>query len=341
MQATHPQVEGRMTDRYRIFGAELSPYSCKVRSWFRYKGVAHDWIARTSANDAEFQKLAKLPLVPLVVTPEGEAIQDSTPIIDALEARFPEPSIHPAEAAANAASAILEEYGDEWGNKWMFHYRWAREADQRSAAERIAQGRFGASCAALEGLAKQIQTRMVPRLACVGSSAETAGFIERSFKEALALIEAHLATRDYLFGGRPAFGDFGLAAQLHQCATDPTAGAILAATAPRTLAWAMRMQEPKAAGAFEPWSALAPTLVPLFREEVAARFLPWSRANADALGAGAPRFTVTLGPHVFTQAPQKYHARSLEMLMSRLAPLLGQPGVRPMLEQTGCAAWVG
>jgi hypothetical protein len=21
-------------------------------------------------------------------------------------------------------SALLEEYGDEWGNKWMFSYRW-------------------------------------------------------------------------------------------------------------------------------------------------------------------------------------------------------------------------
>ena len=25
---------------------------------------------------------------------------------------------------------MLEEFGDEWGNKWMFHYRWAREIDQ-------------------------------------------------------------------------------------------------------------------------------------------------------------------------------------------------------------------
>ena len=27
-----------MSDVYRIFGAEISPYSVKVRSYFRYKG---------------------------------------------------------------------------------------------------------------------------------------------------------------------------------------------------------------------------------------------------------------------------------------------------------------
>jgi glutathione S-transferase len=330
-----------MTDRYRIFGAELSPYSCKVRAFCRYKKVPHDWLPRTPANDAEFQQHAKLPLVPLVVTPDGEAIQDSTPILDALELKFPEPSIHPEEPAVRAASAILEEYGDEWGNKWMFHYRWAREVDQLSAAERIASGRTGATGAALAEAAKQVRERMVPRLAFVGSSPETAGFIERSYRDVLELLEVHLAKRDYLFGGRPAFGDFGLAAQLHQCATDPTANGVLQQMAPRTRAWAMRMQEPKAGGPFEPWSALKPTLVPLFRQDVAARFLPWSRANADALAAGAPKFTVQLGPYGFTQAPQKYHARSLLMLTGRLAPMVVQPGVREMLEETGLSNWFG
>ena len=31
---------------YRIFGAEISPYSVKVRSYFRYKGIEHEWIVR-------------------------------------------------------------------------------------------------------------------------------------------------------------------------------------------------------------------------------------------------------------------------------------------------------
>ena len=71
-----------MADVYRIYGAEMSPYSVKVRSYFRYKGIPHRWIVRNAETEAEYQKYAKLPIVPLVVTPDDEGIQDSTPIIE-------------------------------------------------------------------------------------------------------------------------------------------------------------------------------------------------------------------------------------------------------------------
>ena len=45
---------------YRIFGSELSPYSVKVRSFFRYKCIGHEWIPRSPAVQAEFQKYARV-----------------------------------------------------------------------------------------------------------------------------------------------------------------------------------------------------------------------------------------------------------------------------------------
>ncbi|HZO09183.1 MAG TPA: glutathione S-transferase N-terminal domain-containing protein, partial [Myxococcota bacterium] len=44
---------------YRIFGVEPSPYSVKVRSYFRYKGIPHEWIPRNAASEAEFRRFAK------------------------------------------------------------------------------------------------------------------------------------------------------------------------------------------------------------------------------------------------------------------------------------------
>lgn len=35
-----------MSSPYRIFGAEMSPYSVKVRSYARYKGLTHTWVNR-------------------------------------------------------------------------------------------------------------------------------------------------------------------------------------------------------------------------------------------------------------------------------------------------------
>src|ERR1700757_4385413 len=93
-----------MADLYRIFGAEMSPYSVKVRSYFRYKGIPHQWVLRNAASQAEFEKHAKIPVIPLLVTPEGAGIQDSTPIIDQIEKLHPEPSIHPDDGVARFIS---------------------------------------------------------------------------------------------------------------------------------------------------------------------------------------------------------------------------------------------
>jgi glutathione S-transferase len=327
-----------MTTPYRVFGAEMSPYSVKVRSYLRYKGIPHEWIPRSPANQAEFQKYAKLPLVPLVVTPEDEGIQDSTPIIETLEARFPEPSIHPDDPALAFLSALVEEFGDEWGNKWMFHYRWWREEDQRSAAARLAAGMAppGTSAAELEPFAAGIRERMVPRISFVGSSEKTCAQIEESFTDAVGVLEAHLGSRPYLFGGRPAFGDFGLWGQIYNASTDPTPGRLLRARAPRVMDWVERMLDPKVAGEFEAWTALEPTLLPLLRDQVGALFLPWTTANARALAAGEAEFGVDLAGRRWEQGVQKYHAKSLRVLRERYAALSDRSALDPVLERAGC-----
>lgn len=325
----------------RLFGSELSPYSVKVRSYFRYKRIPHEWIARSADNEEEFRRHAKLPLVPLVVDADGNAFQDSTPIIERFEALHPEPSIHPADPALAFLSALLEEYGDEWGNKPMFHYRWTYEADRRSAGERLARGMMpNLDDASVAGAIDMVCGRMVPRLGLVGSSPATAPVIEGSLASQLAILERHLATRPYLFGARPAFGDFGVAAQLHQCSTDPTPGALLRASAPNVLAWVTRMLDPRAEGPFEEWATLAPTLEPLLRDEVAGVFLPWSVANAAALAAGAPQVALEIRGVAFTQEPQKYHAKSLAALRARHAAVADRAALDAILERTGCRTFL-
>jgi glutathione S-transferase len=313
----------------------------KVRSYFRYKGIPHEWVVRHMGNMAEFQKHAKLPLVPLVITPEGEGLQDSTPILEQMEQLFPEPPLQPADAALGFLSALIEEYADEWGNKPMFHYRWWYEPDQKSAADRIARANLpGAPDDAVQKLAASLEQRMVPRLSFVGSNADTKQQIEASFRRQLAILEQHLSRRPYLFGGRPCLADFGLFAQLYECSIDPTPGAVMRAHAPRTLAWIERMLTPSAPGDFEPWSALAPTLEPLLAQEIAGLFLPWSAANAKALAAGQAEFEVALEGRPFRQQTQKYHARSLAALKNRYAKVAGQEALDAVLARTGCLAWL-
>jgi glutathione S-transferase len=329
-----------MTAPYRIFGAELSPYSVKVRSYFRYKEIPHQWIVRDASSNEEFQKYAKLPLIPLVVTPEGQALQDSTPIIEAMEAEFPEPTIHPSDPALAFLSALLEEFGDEWGNKWMFHFRWAREVDQKSAAERLAKSMMpGLQGEQLEAMSAGIAARMVGRVWFVGSSPQTAPLIEESFADFVTLLDTHLQVRPYLFGGRPAFADFGVWGQIYNAWTDPTAGAIVRRF-DAVVAWVERMLTPAGAGAFEGWDTLQQTLQPILRRHVGALFLPWSDANARAIAASAEEFTVALDGREWTQKPQKYHAKSLAEIRNKHSAVAGDAGLRTILEATGCRTWL-
>jgi glutathione S-transferase len=328
-----------MADGYRIIGAEMSPYSVKVRTYFRYKAIPHQWILRNADSQAEFEKHARMPIIPLVVTPEEKGIQDSTPIIDAMEKLYPEPSIHPDDPVAGFISALIEEFGDEWGNKWMFHYRWARDVDQISSAGRIARMRSPtASEQEHEAFARQVRARMVDRVWFVGSNAVTAPQIEAGFLRMLGLLDNHLASRPYLFGRRPAFGDFGLWGQIYQMWTDPTAGAIIGGGAPHVLDWVQRMLWPKAEGNFENWSALEPTLMPILTKQVGRQFMPWTCANEKALADAREEFSVTLGDEIWTQKPQKYHARSLGMLRARYAAVADKAALDPVLEAAGCLA---
>ncbi|HTR84887.1 MAG TPA: glutathione S-transferase family protein [Reyranella sp.] len=325
----------------RLFGSELSPYSVKVRSYLRYKGIAHEWLPRSPANQAEFQKYAKLPLVPMVVTPAGEGVQDSTPIIERFEAEQPEPSIVPDDKALAFLSALLEEYGDEWGNKWMFHYRWNYKADRWSTAERIALQMAGAQGPLAVAKARaMVADRMTGRLGFVGSSEKTKPLIETSFKRVLGLLDKHLASRPYLLGGRPALADFGLWGQFYEAATDPTPGGKMRASAPNVMAWVERMVSPKNEGPFASWSVLSASLMPLLAEEVGAFFLPWSVANAAAIAQGAKSFDVSLGGAVWSQEPQKYHARSLSEIRRKYAAAKDAPGLNEVLEKTGCLKWL-
>jgi glutathione S-transferase len=330
-----------MPEIYRIFGNELSPYSVKVRSYFRFKQLPHEWIIRNPDVEDEFRKYAKLPLIPLVVTPDGRGLQDSTPILEQFEALHPEPAIQPSDAALAFLSALIEEYADEWGNKPMFHYRWFYPPDQDSAGERLARSMMPAVGEdQLPNGVAMIKGRMIPRLSFVGSTEQTKDQIEASFKNLLAILDRHLATRTYLFGARPALADFGLYAQLYQCSTDPTPAALLRTSAPHVVKWIQEMLGPRVEGEFESWPTLAPTLLPLLRDEIGAIFFPWSTANAKALAAGEQSFNVEIGGKPFSQETQKYHAKSLAALKARYAAVADKSRLDPILKEAGCWEWL-
>ena len=326
-----------MTRPFKVIGSELSPFSIKVRSWLRFKGLNYEWIVASAAAREQYAEYFQIPVIPVVITPDNAGLQDSTPIIERLEAASDGGSIHPDDEALWFLSCLLEEFGDEWANKWMFHYRWARKADQLNAATRIAAMREpNADIDDLEGLVAAVVERMTGRVWFVGSNEQNAPQIEAGFKQALAQLDAHLDARNYLFGDRPAFADFGIAPQIYNAFVDPTPGALISAKYHNVSGWLQRMLWPRVEGDFESWEALSPTLEPFLAEQVGARFLPWSLANRDALQSGAENFEVELAGQTWSQKPQKYHAKSLAVLQKKYDTVTDKRRLNSILERTVC-----
>lgn len=327
-----------MSDQqYVIFGSEYSPFSVKVRSYFRYKNIPHEWRPRTLETQAEFQKYAKLPLIPLILGPDETVWQDSTPIIETFEEKFSGPALQPPSATLNYLSCLIEDFGDEWVNKPMFHYRWWRPEDQEAVSRGLARTvNPKGDREAQDKLADSIRTRMVPRLRFVGSSEKTKDVIETSFDQLLSLLGKHLETRKYLFGGRPALGDFGLFAQIYCCLQQPTTAKIIKNGYPEITDWIARMLDPKAEQGWEDWSTLSPTLEPLIRKQIGDIYLPWSLANEKAVLSGEEEFSLPLMDQEFSQQSVKYAAKSIHVLRSRLARTGDREELDKILDHCGC-----
>ena len=324
-----------MNAPFKLYGAELSPYSVKVRAYLRFKGLAFEWLERSVSRQEEFTRYAKLPLAPILVDADDNAMQDSTPMIEALERAFPEPSIMPSDPALAFVSALIEDYADEWLNKAMFHYRWTYPSDQDSAAQRIIQMMYEGAPAP-EGAEEAVKARMVGRLHHVGSSAETAPTIEASFMRLLGLLEPCLRRRAYLLGARPSLADFGLAGQLTQLLSDPTAGALIKRQAPSVVLWIDRMENPEREGEFASLDTLRGDLAALLQQEIGPVYLAWMAANAQAVAADAPGVSIEIGGGAFSQKPQRYAAKALAELRRKRALLGGNEEVAALLSETGC-----
>lgn len=98
-----------------LWQIEISHYSEKVRWALEYKGIDH---ARRTPLPGTHIPIALAmtrgeQMTFPVIQMDGRTIGDSTAIIAALEARYPEPPLYPIDAEQRARALELEDYFDE------------------------------------------------------------------------------------------------------------------------------------------------------------------------------------------------------------------------------------
>lgn len=324
-----------MSVAYRLYGAESSGYSTKLRSYLRYKSIAFDWRARTLATESELASLSRFPTLPVLVTASGVAVHDTTQMMEALELDTPEPSASPADPALAFLNGVLEEYADSWLSKAVFHYRWTRKKDQRLAAQRVVDEYYAdtppENRKAVEDAAI---VRMLDQLRVMQLDGELGTVVEKSFKRFVKLLDDHLRKRLCLFGGRPSLADFAIAGQLIQLMRDPTPAKIVEKEGEFVVKWCEFMADPKPAGPFESLEDLKETLAPLFAVDLATAFLPWAAENLEASLAGEDGFDLVLGKETFRLSPLRSSARSFRELRRRFVGGQEIPELRAFTDAT-------
>jgi len=328
-------------------GAPGSPYTRKMLALLRYQRLPYQFLIGNHNNDFGLPK-PKVALLPTFYLRDAhgelEAVVDSTPLIRRLDSEYPgDRSALPADPVVAFFDALLEDYGDEWLTKAMFHYRWHYQADIDHAANILPRWR-GVTVPEeqIQHMRQLIARRQIDRLYVVGSNAITAPVIEASYRRFLAIMDGMLLQQPFLLGQRPGSADFAIYGQLTQLAHfDPTPRSLTLTHAPRVFAWVDVMDDlsglPVDADGWLERQALGTGLRPLLTE-LGRTYVPVMLANVRALNAGAEQVDTTVDGARWTQQAFPYQGRCIAALRTAYARLdeFDRTAVDRIIDGTGC-----
>jgi glutathione S-transferase len=349
----HQEHSMNIPNPIRLIGAPGSPYSRKMLALMRYRRIPHTitWGDPATVLDQLGINKPKMTFYPTFVFEDDEgnpqAMCDSTPIIHRLEAAISERSVIPHDPALAFINYLLEDFGDEWCTKYMFHYRWHFECDADNAGNLLALAQ-GITLPEEQRLQfKQFfSERQIGRLRYVGSNDETAPIIDASYRRLLALLEAHFQQQNFLLGKRPGSGDFGIYGQLTQLVDfDPTPAAIAREISPRTVAWVSIMEDQSGnASNNDDWCALEdlPDTLKGILGEVGRVYVPALLANANALANGEKEWETDIDGARWSQQSFAYQGKCLQWINEQYQGLSSDDKVRvdTLLKGTGCEALI-
>jgi len=260
---------------YRLFSWELSYFSGKARAYLRYKERMgdlgegfEDVLATPELVTGLLTPATGSAAVPQLQTRDGSWVQDSSEIIDFIEALHPEAPVvpDPADAPCQAlASYLVELLADEWmvvpgfWERWHYtlpdvepnHARYnAMQWGSVFAAGATGEERLAAGAGVFENLFGISQARSDPRgvyagLLHLGCNETTEQAWWASMENILSRLDVHFGAHDFLLGGLPSLGDFGLFGPLYaHLYRDATSGFMLRTQHPVVSEWVERTNGP-------------------------------------------------------------------------------------------------
>jgi len=236
---------------YTLYGAPVSLYTGKARSYLRRQGI--DFVEVLPGNERYLEHIVPMVgrwIIPCVEAPDGSIIQDGADIIDHFEKGEGQSlrafNSYPESPVLLAIAHLFELFGGEGLLRPAMHYRWNFDDLNLDFLQAEFAMLIPPKADMTEADAKAAflhnSGRMRKAAVAFGANEETGPTIEASFEEWLDLFSAHLADHPYLLGGQPTIGDFGLiAAMWAHLYRDPAPALLIKRRAPRVGRWVERM----------------------------------------------------------------------------------------------------
>ena len=332
-----------------IVGNPASPYTRKMLALMRYRRIPYavEWgdpRALIKKMGLEEPKPILLPVLVFNIDGKNKAITDSTPIIRHLENEFSLRRVVPSDPKLNFLNYVLEDFGDEWVTKYMFHYRWHFEDDIEKAGTVLPLmhdvSLENKSHLEFKKYFSELQTS---RLWVVGSNNKTAPIIEESYKRFLNQLETCLSINPFLFGKRPSSSDYAIYGQLTQLiGFDPTSSAIAHNISPRAISWIDQMEDLSGLNVHEEdWITFEQAernLSNIF-EEIGKVYMPALLANSNAINQNEKTWTANIDGAEWNQKSFPYQAKCLQWINNEFEVLGNddQKDILNFLRNTGCS----
>jgi glutathione S-transferase len=317
---------------YTLYVMSNSPYSDKIRMYLRLKRLPVVEVRENIRNREDVLRARTgRTMVPVVVTPADQAMNDSTHITRALEAACPAPALRPADAGRRGFDALVEDYADEWVVRVMLASRWLHEADAEQNRIVIAAdmtcGAPGVDLQAAKDIFPQGITATLPPM---GATTESLAFLLDDLRALVADLDALFAAHRFIGGAEPTVADLALYGQLNQVRRDPTGRGIVGDPARPHGRWLADLERRADGAPAESPHVAAPdgeALVPLARR-IAGTYLRFAVANAKALEEApkGPLEVELAGGVRFRAARAGYNRKCLQALLGELDEAVAAAG---------------
>jgi glutathione S-transferase len=199
-----------MSSEFIVHGVSVSYFTRKVTGYLDYKGIP--WRLRPSIGmNPDARAAGWNGGIPVVTTPEGEMIWDSTEIILYLETRYPDTSVLPTDPVLQFVAYLLDDFSDEWLYRHAVGTRWLFDENTTSGSWDIVREGSLEVPGAIEDTRRIVTEVMKACLPRLGTTAQNVGaWVHESLLPWQRALAAHVAIHGCLLGARPSLADFAL-----------------------------------------------------------------------------------------------------------------------------------